>query len=338
MPCIGFICPSSRDRVPFDHFETCRHKRGRAAYPPAWARFEAQKIKGDVRHATMDLTATRALGCPRATFLQGATDYHIDLTKAAKRTKGSMGHSVCAEYSDPEHWISEGQDPTKTVINGTIGEYKISMAADLLRADMLEIVDYKFKNDFSIRYRKPVLNTKFDTNERCQLNMARIMLGQQKWATDKGYDPEAVLLTVWHGGCGKTEGPMQQDVPHITEDEILNSRPGGGNHTVEQIIQLHEWARVRYVEAKTPEERKQIAASVPLVGVPMFSGDMCPIYCDVWSECGQFKRQYGEPNVTWDNEEVEVAQEGGVGKDDILAALDDEGIDMPPELRRVTNE
>ncbi len=308
MPIKGWKCPIERTQVPFDHFETCKARKGRAAFPPWMARHAHLKIENDVRHSTLDVTATRTMNCPRQTFIEVLWDYYIDPSKIAARERGTALHSVAAEHTDPKLWYTEANDPVRMTINGEIGGVPLSMACDAMKRDMTEIVDYKFPSDFSVRFRGPKAKKEY----ACQVNMARLMLGQQEWALQAGYDPETVLLTIWDHACGKQEGPLAQEAPHMTEEEILATRPGGSNHTIEEIISIHLWMVQEYEKNGAPTDigkLEEIAAQIPLVGEPMFRGDKCRMYCDVSEICFGIVRKYGRPEATWGTEDESPSEE-----------------------------
>jgi len=291
-----------RTNVPFDHFETCRAFKGRAAFPPWMARRIAQQIEEDVRHAGLKLTATRSYGCPRQTYIEAMMGYVIEPGKVALRARGTVLHGAAASAFDPECWYTEATDPVRMTLAGQFGGYEITMLMDALRRDMGEIVDLKFPMDFSVRYRdKPFATEKHIP----QMNIARVLLGQQEWATEAGYNPDEVLLTVWDHGCGKNDGPKALCVPHATEEAVLGMPASGGDTTIEQVLATHVWMEEQHEKAvesggDTPEVRERVAASLPLVGVTQFGGKKCTEYCDVEPICSQLVRKYGEPEVEWE--------------------------------------
>jgi hypothetical protein len=260
------------------------------------ARAIAVGAENDVRHAGLDLTATRCSGCPRQTYLETQMEYRIDPSKAAVRVRGTVLHDAAARLFDPELWYTEETDPVRLTIEGEIGGYRVSMKADAIRRDLGEIVDLKFPMDFSIKWRgKPFAAEKHIP----QMNLARLLLAQQDWAVEAGYDPDAVQLTVWDHACGLNDGPVALAVKHVTEGELLEIKPGGGEYTMGQIMEVHQWM-IEQHEGRgedTIETREKVAASLPLIGQRMFNGKKCPQYCDVEPLCSALVGKYGEPEV-----------------------------------------
>lgn len=296
-PMIGFKCPLERTDVDFDHFDTCRVRMGRPAFSPWMARAIAKGAQGDIRHAGLDMTATRCTTCPRQTYIETQFDYYLDPTNAELRMRGTLLHNAAEEYFNPDVWYTEKSDPVYLTFDGVFGGHHVSMKCDALRKDLTELADLKFPMDFSVSYRdKPWSKEKYIS----QMNMARILLGQQSWALDAGYNEDEVLLTIWDHAIGKKEGARAVDIPHKTEAEVLAMHPGGGEYTQEQIMAIHAYMQEEHRKmtiADTEEARTKIAASLPLVGPQMFGGKKCTEYCDVEPLCSRMVRQFGEPKI-----------------------------------------
>ena len=296
MGCTKFICPIERIEVPFDHFESCRAKKGRPAFPPWMAKLHAEKTLHDVRHSTLDLTATRTMGCPRQVFLEVKYDFALDPTKLALRLRGTASHEVAEKYWDKEYWYTEKSDPVRMTIDGVFGGHQVSMLCDVLRRDLKEIVDMKFPMDFQIKYRKDQAKL-----EACiQLNLARLLLGQQDWAVKEGYDPDDVLLTIWDHAIGYDAGPKALPSPHMTEERMLGTRPFGGEYTMAQIMEISAFAKKHASSDMSDDDRDKLASSLPLVGVGQMRGSKCTKYCDREKKCLELVRTYGEPEVTFE--------------------------------------
>jgi len=302
MPPVGFICPIERKEVPWDHFETCDVRKGRPAYPAPLARAEAEKIKNDVRHSSLALTTTRTMGCTRDVYISAMYDYYLNVNKIATRSRGTLLHEAYAKYTDPKYWFTEDDERMKLTVAGTIGGYKMSGLVDALRRDFKEMVDYKFPMDFAVRWR-----AKFGAGDMgsCQLNINRILLGQQAWAQEAGYDPDGCALTLWNNACGKAEGPVAFPVEHMTEEDILETKCAGNTFTIEQVIQVHEWMEVEHAkDPENPEHQERVASSLPLAGQTMFNATKCSMYCDVERICSRLVRKNGEPTaITWEDED-----------------------------------
>lgn len=294
MPVVGWICPATRARVPFDHFDHCNHgPRKATAYSPFLARLAAEKAAGDVRHSTLDLTATGIMGCPRELYLERTTNYYA--LPSAPMHRGTALHSVAARYLNPEIWSTEATDPVRHDLRGTIGPFQVSALADAWRRDLSEIGDFKFPTDWQVRYRKKDGTPKLE--HAVQLNIERHLMAQQPWAIAEGFDPAQVRLTVWDHALGTDEGPLAQTCNHMTVEEILATRPAGSLMTIAdhaslimQIREQHETIASGDNEAKT-----RLAASIPLVGQTMYNAKKCDKYCALKTQCDELVRQYGVP-------------------------------------------
>ena len=297
MPVVGWICPGSRAKVPFDHFDTCEHgPRQRPAYSPFLARLATIKTQGDVRHSTLDLTATGIMDCPRHIYLDRTTKYHVDPARSAPMHRGTALHDVAARTLDPAIWSTEATDPVRHDLRGTIGPFEVSALADAWRLDLTEIGDFKFPLDWAVKFRKKDGTPKLE--HAVQLNIERHLMAQQPWAIAAGFDPATVRLTIWDHALGQDEGPLAQTCDHMTVDEILAVRPAGSLMTIADHASLLVDIRTAF-EALTPGDvdgQARLAASVPLVGQPMFSRKKCDKYCSLKERCDELVRQFGVPS------------------------------------------
>ena len=289
MPCKGFIHPLTLEHVPFDHFDTDTSNDGRPAVPPWAARFIAAKIEGDIRHSTLDLTATRCLGCPRQVFIEVLLDWYTSPNDSFLMHRGSAMHSVAESHWNPDTHISEGSDRGAMTVAGTMFDVPISALMDCVAHEnrrVTEIIDLKFPSDFSVKFRRGVAKD----DHAFQLNIGRHLLAQQSWATDAGYDPDSVLLTIWDHACGKGTGPIPQSASHMTEEQMLAHKPGGGDYCVQQIIDSYMEAKTVYAMAPHAERLKEsscreLIGSMPLIGRTMYNNKKCPQYCSVNDIC-----------------------------------------------------
>ena len=332
MPLAGWLHPITSERVPLDYFDYDTSCDGRAAYSPALARFSALKEHRDERHRTLNVTTTRCLGCPRQTFISTLFPYYLDPRKrAGLRDRSSLLHEGLARYWNPDVFFAEGAD--YTVVKGVLFGVEISTQIDCLKyardpethADpnvpprIIEIADNKFGRDRSAYYRdKPrpgelaAGKAKFDY--QLQLNIMRLILAQQPWAVQGGFDADNVLLTVYDYGEDRGDGlGMPLKCEHMNEQQIAAAKPAirqpwedkfdqhayDAGATVAQIVHDHAWAQHRY--SQIPEalrrERAQVEQAVTqmrLIGqLGMFNGQMCDKYCDVKEECDALVRKYG---------------------------------------------
>lgn len=293
MPVVGWICPTSRQKVPFGHFDTCRdtyHKR--AAYSPFFAKVEEEKIAEDIRHSTLDLTITQTLSCPRSIYLDRTTNYYVDPTKRAAMTRGTILHAAMANTLNPDVFVTEGNDTISNDVRGTLFGHPMSALLDIRRRDYSEIIDGKFPKDWSIRYRDKAGRAK--TEYAVQLNGQRLLLAQQDYAIREGYDPENVALTIWDHALGDSEGPVALHAPIMTEEQIGNIRPWGSTATVQEHADILAEVKAAH-EALTPGDtpgQERLAASIPMLGVEMLGG--CKT-CAVKPQCDALVIKYGRP-------------------------------------------
>lgn len=312
MPLKGFIDPVTRNKVHAAHFDVVG---GRVAPWIPRAAMEGQR--NDVRHSGLDVTATRLTGCPRATYLETQFDYWVEPNKFYDRLKGTGMHSVMLDALDPATWITERNDKVRAILTGKLFGIDITMQMDACRRNMLEIIDGKFPRDWSVSYRKPRAKVEHEV----QLNIARLLMAQQQWARDAGYDPAKVKLTLWDHAVGKTDGPLGQEVRHMTEGQILAVQPFEGTATIREILETHLWM-IEEHEATGAKaagvgspQRDALASSLPLHGETQMGGSKCTSYCDVATVCGALVRKYGRPEqmvVPYDPDEPPAITEQDV--------------------------
>jgi len=301
MPVVGWICPGTRARVGWEHFDTCDHgPRKLTAYSPFLARLSAGKMQGDVRHSTLDITATGVMDCPRRIYLDRTVDYYVDPSRAAAMHRGTALHGVMAEWLDPEVWSTESSDPVRHDLRGELAGVAISALADAWRRDLTEIVDAKFPKDWSVKYRpRTGYYAKSDPKNVAypiQLNIERHLMAQQKWATEAGYDPERVKLVIWNHGIGAVEGPLALECEHMTVEEIMAARAFDSRLTVADhaALLLQIRAEDEKIAPGDAEGRERLAAAIPLVGQPMFNAGKCGM-CDLKEKCDELVRKFGAP-------------------------------------------
>lgn len=312
MPLKGFICPIERDKVPFDHFESCTAwVGGRPAFNPWLAKFIADGAMGDVRHAGIDLTTTRCSSCPRSNFIQAFFDFWLDPQKAAVRARGTALHIIAGEYSDPELWHSEEHDGVLMTCYGTLfpqlveelgvdGKYVTEKGVvcsgklDAVKKDMTELVNFKFPQDWSVRWRDKGGKAKPD--HWIQMNIDRLLLSQQDWAMAAGMDPDSILLTIQDHACGANASPQPMSCEIRDEEWMLQQKPGGGQYTVQEIVTLAVMMqRARDKVKGDPVKMRQLAASIPCAGETQFNAKGCMMYCDVNGESAKLMREFGRP-------------------------------------------
>ena len=295
MACKGWICPMERTKVPWDHFEECTARAGYPAFDPTMARFfakkqeEYDKRKVEDERSGFGPSATRLLGCPRAAVIEREMDWWINPANSAMMIRGSMQHEKWEQETDEEQWTSERR------FTGKLGGKDVVVVVDAHRKDWSEILDRKFPNDFSVRFR----GTEAKPDHRVQLNIARLLIAQDEEAIKEGYDPDRVKLTLWDYGIGQGDPPKALTVKHMTEAQVLQHHGGStgkntAKYTVENNLELLAWAEE---QKRNGVEGETIAASLPMVGETQFNGDKCTKYCGVERECSSLVKKFGYPEA-----------------------------------------
>ena len=292
----GFICGPTRRKVDWNHFDTeCDHgPQGLPAASPFLARQFALHAASDVRHQTLDATATGIMDCTRHLYMSRTIDYWVDPDKIAVMIRGTALHEQMARTLDPEVWSTESTDPIRHDLRGKIGAFNVSALADAWKRDLSHVIDGKFPKDWSVKFRSK--DGKARVEHAAQLNIERLLLAQQPWAITEGFNVDTVRLTVWDHGIGATEGPLMQAAAYMTEDQILGLRPWGAATTIADHATL--LTQIREEDAKLApgdaEGRERLAASIPLVGQAMFNGNKCA-GCELKEQCDGLVRKYGVP-------------------------------------------
>jgi hypothetical protein len=323
MPRTHWIDPlDDRERVPLDFYDTDTRCHGRPAVSPAMIRMILDYEITDERHARLDPTVTRILGCPRETFLERLFPYHEEPKKAWARTRGSHGHAGLDNRWPKERYVTEVE------LAGTVFGVHLTGRADVIEFDrpsnrfrIVDLGDNKFGNDTSVKWRsRPSgqgeykLIGKTKTDHALQLNILRLLMEDtvKNWEGWE-YDPNTVRLTIWDYASAGDDGPVPLAAPHYTEQEMLLMKPGvfapgetGHKPNIyAQAATLYE-ILVDYCEgvnayAALPEGVREQAGAVEGVVSKMrligqrgqLGGKKCTTYCPVSEVCGMLTRKYG---------------------------------------------
>jgi hypothetical protein len=230
--------------------------------------------------------------CPRAFYIERTEAYHVNPKGLTAPTRGTALHEVMGRTLDPAEWSTEATDPVRHDLRGEIGGVAISALADAWRNDLTEIIDAKFPKDFSAKFRQDVASPENEV----QLNIERHLLDQQPWAQEAGYDSSRVMLTIWDHAAFGAEGAITQPARHLSVDELMNVRPFDSKLTVRDHIALVTQIQTEHAKIAPGdgEARARLAASIPLVGQPMFKAKGCDV-CNVRSQCDELVRRFGRP-------------------------------------------
>ncbi|MEE8489962.1 MAG: hypothetical protein V3S43_06465 [Acidimicrobiia bacterium] len=322
MPLVGFIHPITRVKGGFDMFEGDTSKNGRPAYPPWLATLVANKARNDKRHSGLAITNTRTMSCPREVFIEDLLEYRVDPMRRYVMDRGTAGHVTMADNWDPEHYISETDARRLCTIEGEIFGVTVSTQIDALRVDgdarksasrIVEIIDGKFPKDWSVVYRDKQ-GGRAKPEHSIQLNISRLLLAQQPWAIDAGYDPDRVDLTIWDHAMGKFSAAEPLTAEYMTEDQMASYLPWQDRapshvqtYSIRDIVRLMAQHRKQVEDVMVEEDqdhvdtaggveaKEEIIASLPLVGQAFFGGKKCVELCDVEGICSGLVRKYGAP-------------------------------------------
>lgn len=283
MPAKSLRCPCSAFPVPLDHYSAgqCGGWQAGMEFPLEWIASIVEDRTGDTYHAGQRLTATRCLGCPRETLLADTRDYVFDPTSANNPHWGTAVHEKIAKNANCQYFEVRFGGPGdalpaahlfRGMLPGTAG-IKLAGRVDKVTLGYGEIHDYKLHSESSQRF--VTSGKKKDLTNAAQLNLYRHSLEQ--------VIPEATgkigALINYHGAMTSARGPKPWTAviePFLTEEEILDVQPNGGEATVREIITAYIEFFQRQADGMGLDDN---LAMVPLYGRTMFNGSKCTSYC-----------------------------------------------------------
>jgi hypothetical protein len=193
----------------------------------------------------------------------------------------SYATGLLLEGETTAYWTEEVA-PEKCVYEGELFGCKIGCKVDCLKRDYSQLVDFKFRKPGAIRHLERGQDGVFASGEAdaAQLNMNRMLIEQTI-----GRELPEMEMVVWV----ESDGWHRTVAPRMTMLEISEVKPGGGEFTIRQNLQLTKWAMDRWGEEKDPEILKKIIGDIPLVGSSMYKTrkglTMCTAFCEVQRKC-----------------------------------------------------
>lgn len=261
MPIKSILCPCSRGRP-----QDLDHYQGRCKAPP-FPEPRAQQIladvMGDTEHVNGAVTATRVLGCARATVIQDFVPAAYDLTKFEAAVDGTMLHEKMASNNLRRNAMIEFR------VEGYMGGFKISAIIDRLYDG--EITDWKSTGRYYGSF-KP------KDEHIVQVNIQRFLVLQNKLGPVKSMK---LAYHFWGDGWEVFEAP------EMDEEAILAFDPfGSGFRVQENGMSLALAASV----IKGGGDAREVAKGLPLAGRKMKMGKGCACdWCPVAWECDRIE-------------------------------------------------
>ncbi len=288
-------CACTPGPLPIDHYHNgaCR----KPPMPLPRINGILASIQGDTTHQGGRITATRVLTCARQVIIEDSIPTPFDVLSYNSIYDGVIEHEAMQRHAPPGTYTEvrlplPGQEPPRLFgvpIEGTI---------DFLTADLREIHDYKKHSETAQKFK--FQRGGADQELAAQLNIYRLLLEQCL--------PEAHVerLVVWHGAMTSAGGPppwFRVELPLMTEEEIAEIRPNGGDYAVRQIVAeyvkfsrgaaLPTDAEVGLAGTEPPpSEESALEAAirrVPLMGRKMWGGKKCVSYCAVKDICDRIE-------------------------------------------------
>jgi hypothetical protein len=252
--------------------------------PLEWVVSIVEDRVGDVYHADSRLTATRCLGCPRETLIGDTKDYVFDPSHANSPHWGTAIHdklsrNKSSQYFEVRFGAPGDRLPASRLFRGEMGLVGTEGVVLCGKIDKITlgygaIHDYKLHSETSQRW-KGKESGKTDWTTAGQLNIYRHSLEQvEEAATGRIQE-----LIAYHGAMTSKRGPkpwIPEVLPLMTEEQILDVKPGGGEYTVREIIREYQHFFIRQADGMPEDENLE---KVALVGRTMFNGSKCVDYC-----------------------------------------------------------
>lgn len=308
---IGWWCEAERRVVPLDHFE----KTGFDHTPmPVLMLRDVLAEENDpevAHHKGPNISPSVLKACPRETLITRFLDFAPDPKGYNNIYFGKAVHEKLEKVVDPDWWNEFRLPPVKSKF---VGEWQDSFdglgpptvlgvpmygVVDRLQKDFLELEDYKTQSEFGYGYHIKNELGCAKPDDAAQLNIYRLMLQEL-------FDKSPDVMRIYYGAqCSWGKDPWDLvDVPIMGEDEILAVRPGGGNFSMGQILELVKVAfeDIQELFCTTPknhggtvEDRvRELVHHLPMVGITQFNGSKCYKYCHCPRECAEISTPEGD--------------------------------------------
>lgn len=302
MPVTQLFCPCVGARVPLDHYESgaCGGWRKGMKMPLGWVIGVVRGALRDRLHADGRLTATRVLTCAREVLIRDFLDVFFDPRSANSTQWGTNNHEFIAANSPTGGYVkvSFGGPDSALPAARLLG---VEMAGELdhIVSDFSAIHDYKMHAMTAQSFKA---SGKPDETTAGQMNIYRLALEQvcesargkvqELLAFHGSMAPASEKLYCWRCKSSSACPPwMPQVQPILSEEQIAQIKPGGGEFTVAEIITEYEGFFKRQADGVALEDNLRM---VPLIGRTMFGKKKCTEYCQpgVKFECDRLEGIY----------------------------------------------
>lgn len=285
MPAKWLTCPCTFGPLPIDHFASgaCKGLAGGMHMPLEWVESIVEDRISDAYHAGTRLTTTRCLGCPRESFIADTKDYVFDPAHANSPHWGTAVHEKISKNRSSQYFeVRFGGPgdalPAARLFRGEMGlvgteGIVVCGKVDKITLGYGAIHDYKLHSETSQRFKGR--DNKTDWTTAAQLNIYRHSL------EDVGAAPPETIqeLVAYHGAMTSKRGPrpwIPEVLPLMSQEQILDVKPGGGTFTVREIIREYQRFFIRQSEGVNLDANLH---SIALVGRTMFNQAKCTDYC-----------------------------------------------------------
>lgn len=274
MPVKSLSCPCTFGRLPLDHFSSgaCKGWQGGMKMPLEWVISIVEDRVGDIYHAAGRLTTTRCLGCPRETLLADLKDYTFDPRHANSPQWGTAIHEKVSRNKSSQYFeVCFGSGEKGALPPARLFGVELAGKIDKITLGYGEIHDYKCHSESAQKF----IHGKKDLTVAAQMNIYRLAI-EQVVPEAKG---KIHTMIAYHGAMTSARGPepwIPAVQPFLSEQEILEVKPNGGDATVGEIVQDYADFFTRRRAGMGLDKNLQL---VPLRGRTMFGGKKCTDYC-----------------------------------------------------------
>jgi hypothetical protein len=235
------------------------------------------KLTQDTVHASGNLTATRLLTCPREVAISDFLHPIIDIRKFDSTHTGTLVHE------DLARWAGGGKAEQR--LTATFLGEKVSVQPDYISADKRYLVEYKYHAEGGQVWAASSPSPRVEYG--VQMNLARLGVEQE---TGK----PVFSLQVEEGAmCGKSrkiwdralpQAWISKEVPIMTEAEMGEVRPLGGEATVRELMEDYK----KYMPLLREGGGEKVIAKMPLRGRTMLNKLKCKM-CSVQEDCDRLE-------------------------------------------------
>ena len=254
-------------------------------------RYMKRKESGDKRHSGTNVTATAALGCPRALLINRFLPTRPDPQKLWRMTGGTMLHKMMGDEVDNDVWYSEEHHPDKCTFVGDMWGVPVGVLLDLRNDDFSKIHDYKFSFSKGDLYAK---------NEASIHHTAQLSIGCHIIEQNGIKIPDDVELVAWVAGTTwKKTKATRMSLEEIGKVPIAQTKNSQGKFytykelfddicfSMDEVSQLiKEYGSIDKVPAFAIEA---VIHKMPMYGKTMWRNYkgliMCDELCSVKKEC-----------------------------------------------------